>query len=182
MKKFALLIASLVLSSAPLLATAQDAAQNAPAKPPEHFYKLNFTLEEVNDAGKVTNSRSYVATIVTGPGASQEIRTGSRIPIATGAENGSTQFQYVDVGVNVDIRQVKEVEGKLTFFIVAEVSSLAPHPEGISPALNADPVIRQNRWSSDVTIPVGKPTIVYSADNLEDKGKMQVELTATRVD
>jgi len=27
-------------------------------------------------------------------------------------------------------------------------------------------------------IPVDKPTLVFSADDLDDKGKMQVELTA----
>jgi hypothetical protein len=28
-------------------------------------------------------------------------------------------------------------------------------------------------------LPIGKPSIVFSSDNLENKGKMQVEVTAT---
>jgi hypothetical protein len=43
-------------------------------------------------------------------------------------------------------------------------------------------VIRQNKWDSSVLIPVGKPTLVFSADDLDSKGKMQVELTATKVE
>jgi hypothetical protein len=33
-----------------------------------------------------------------------------------------------------------------------------------------------------VLIPIGKPTVVFSSDDLGDKGKLQVELTATRVE
>jgi hypothetical protein len=104
MRKFALVVAVLAVAVAPACLFAQAAAQSSTqeVKEPEHYYKLNFTLEELNDAGKVANSRNYVATIVTGRGGTQEIRTGSRIPIATGTENGSTQFQYIDVGVSVE--------------------------------------------------------------------------------
>jgi hypothetical protein len=156
---------------------AQDSAKasTSEANPPEHFYRLIFTLDEINDAGKVDNSRSYIATIVTGrPGGQQRIRTGSRIPIATGTAGGSTQFQYLDLGVNFDVRQVKEVGDK--------VSSLAQEQHLVAGSPVGDPVIRQNRWDSVVLIPVGKPTVVFSADDLDSKGKMQVELTATRME
>lgn len=184
MRKFALVVAVFAVAVAPACLFAQGAAQSSTqeVKEPEHYYKLNFTLEELNDAGKVANSRSYIATIVTGRGGAQQIRTGSRIPIATGTENGSTQFQYVDVGVSVDVRQVKEVGDKLGFSLSAEVSSLAPQANATTGTVGNDPVIRQNRWDSTVLIPIGKPTVVFSADDLDDKGKLQVELTATRVE
>lgn len=164
---------------------AQDSAKasTSEANPPEHFYRLIFTLDEINDAGKVDNSRSYIATIVTGrPGGQQRIRTGSRIPIATGTAGGSTQFQYLDLGVNFDVRQVKEVGDKVSFNLSAEVSSLAQEQHLVAGSPVGDPVIRQNRWDSVVLIPVGKPTVVFSADDLDSKGKMQVELTATRME
>jgi hypothetical protein len=44
------------------------------------------------------------------------------------------------------------------------------------------PVIRANRWSANVMVPITKPSIIFSSDNLQDKGKLQVELTATRID
>lgn len=179
MKKFATIFAISSMALLSVCAWAQANSGNDAAKAPVHFYKLNFTLEEVNDAGKVINARSYVATIATGPGQNQQIRTGSRIPIATGAENGSTQFQYIDVGVNFDVRQVKEVGDKLSFFLVSEISSIASQTQI---AGTGEPVIRQNRWESMVLIPIGKPTLAYSADDLDSKGKMQVELTATRID
>jgi len=70
MRKFALVVAVLAVAVAPACLFAQAAAQSSTqeVKEPEHYYKLNFTLEELNDAGKVANSRNYVATIVTGRG------------------------------------------------------------------------------------------------------------------
>ena len=182
--KTATLFALLVFVAAPALAIAQDAASGAPSgpKPPDHFYKLNMTVEELNDAGQPSNSRTYSAIIETGPG-SQEIRTGSRVPIATGTEGGGTnvQFQYIDVGVNVDVRKVEEIGDKLSFTLVADVSSIAPM-EKMTGQLAGEPVIRQNKWNSSVLIPIGKPIVVFSADDLVDKGRMQVQVTATRVD
>lgn len=180
MKKFATIFAITGMALLSVGALAQGNSGNEAAKPPVHFYKLNFTLEEVNEAGKITNTRSYVATIATASGGeSQQIRTGSRIPIATGAENGSTQFQYVDVGVNFDVRRANEIGDKLSFFLASEISSIASQTQI---AGTGEPIIRQNRWDSMVLIPIGKPTTVFSADDLDSKGKMQVELTATRID
>lgn len=171
------MVAVLAALVAPAGMRAQDAA--AQAAPPKHFYKLNFTVEEANDAGKVVNSRNYVAILVTESGA-QTFKTGSRIPVATGTSSGGTQFQYVDVGVNFEVIHASESGDKLGFQLKAEVSSLGGEA---GPGMMAgEPVIRQNSWNSTVLIPVGKPTVVFSADELDSKGKMQVELTATRVE
>jgi hypothetical protein len=37
-------------------------------------------------------------------------------------------------------------------------------------------------WDSIVLVTIGKPTVVFSSDDLDSKGKMQVEVTAARVD
>jgi hypothetical protein len=178
MRKMAMGVAVMVV-----LASAGALGQDAGPATPEHFYRLNLTVEEINDAGKMDNTRSYIATVSTGHGGGQQqIRTGSRVPIATGAHDGSTQFQYIDIGVNFDVRQVKEIGDKLSFTLTAEVSSLGQEQHAGTGTPISDPVIRQNKWDSTVLIPVGKPTLVFSADDLDSKGKMQVELTATKVE
>lgn len=93
----------------------------------------------------------------------------------------AAQWQYLDVGVNFDVWNPKEVGEKLSFDLTADVSSLAT-PENGGPNAVAHPVIRQNRWQSNVIIVPGKPTAVFLADDLDSKGKMQVEVTATRVE
>lgn len=181
MKKTAIVFAMMALVAVPATMRAQDAAQESAkaANAPEHFYKLNLTVEEINEAGKVANARTFVTLVKTGPGNTQSVRTGDRVPVQTGVSGPAAQFTYVDVGVNVDINQLRESGNQLSFRLTANVSSFAKS-ETIS-GLN-EPVIRQKKWDSAVLIPIGKPTVVFSADDLEDKGKMQVEVTATKLD
>jgi hypothetical protein len=179
MRKAATILPLLALAAVPACVIAQDTTP----KPPDHYYKLSLTVEQTNDAGQVINTRNYVATIETN-GGTQEIRTGSKVPVETGTANGNIQFQYIDVGVMCDVRNVKDVGDKLGFTLVTEVSSVAPGAtaaSGMNPA-PGEPIIRSDKWNANVLIPIGKPTVVFSADDLEDKGKMQVEVTATRVD
>jgi hypothetical protein len=167
---------------APVLGIGQESGSLTPTpKPPEHFYRLSLTVEQTDDAGKVTNTRNFVATVVSAGGGTQSIRTGERVPVQTSSEHAD-QWQYMDLGVNFDIRDVTEVGSSLSFRLAAALSSLANPADSRSAETAIHPVIRENKWDSSVLVPVGKPTIVFSADDLQDKGKMQVELTVTRVD
>lgn len=184
MKAIATFVAVFTLSLLPVAVRAQNPPQSTP---PQHFYRLHFAVQELDGAGKVTNTRSYEESIATGSGPDQQIKTGSRVPIATGSysstghpENlANTQFQYIDLGVNLDVRNASELGDKLSFRLKAEISSIARQTEiaGIG-----EPVIRQNSWDSTLSIPIGKPTVVYSSDDLDSKGKMQIEVTATKVE
>lgn len=190
MKTIATFLAVSSLSLLPLAIRAQSPAESTAASP-QHFYHLHFAVAELDAAGKATNTRSYEETVATtGSGhavGDQQIKVGSRVPIATGSygSNGSpanlanTQFQYIDLGVNLDVRDAMEHGEKLGFRIKAEISSVARQTEiaGVG-----EPIIRQNVWDSTVLIPIGKPTVVFSSDDLDSKGKMQVEVTATRVE
>ena len=43
------------------------------------------------------------------------------------------------------------------------------------------PVIRQLSWQSDVVVPIGRPTVIFTSDNPSDTGKTELELTATEI-
>jgi Bacterial type II and III secretion system protein len=179
-KPIAILAAVFTLSLLP----AALPAQNSPAPPPaQHFYRMHFSVEEINGAGHATNTRSYVETISTANGREQQIKTGSKVPVATGSFGSKavpvTQFQYIDLGVDLGVLDPKEHGDMLSFRLMANVSSIARQAEV---AGTGEPVIRQNTWDSTVTVPIGKPTIVFSSDDLDSTGKMQIEVTATRVD
>ena len=179
-----------------LSARAQDTAKppetaKAP-EPPGHYYHLEFVIQELGSDGKPTNSRTYSTIVSTDRTEhTSAIRTGSRIPIITGALHGTSgdgklefQYQYLDVGVNIDTQNVHEIGNQLAVYLKAEISSLAAPP---SPApatgseLANDPVIRQNSWFAPVVIPIGKATVVFSSDALESKGGMQLVVTVTPV-
>ena len=150
---------------------------------PAHFYHLDFVVQELGADGKPTNSRTYTATVNTDSrDHGTSIRTGSRIPVATGSSSSSsnqalvnTQFQYVDVGVNIDAHNAREIGRQLSLDLVADVSSMgAPNDASLN-----HPVIRQNKWQASVLIPINKATVVFTSDSLDNKGSMQVLATVT---
>jgi len=189
MKKIAVVVLLLTVAMMPVCLRAQDASQGTPTSPdqtsPQHFYRLNLVVKELDETGKVINTRGYFMTVATtkpGHNETQMIKTGSRIPVlagSSGPNGGPAEFQYIDLGMNLAVRDVRETSDTLSFTLVAEISSIARQTEV---AGMGEPVIRQNSWNSMVAIPIGKPTVVGSSDDLDSKGKMEVEVTATRVD
>ena len=153
------------------------------AKTSEHYYKLIFRVIAVGGDGSTSSSHVYsqVTSVEGQSSRPSEIRTGDKLPILTGSSGGdksgvSTQFQYIDVGTEIDTNNVSDNDGSLQAFIIAKISSVGkPMAETSMPN---EPVIRNCQWNSRVTVPIGKPTIIFSSDNPSDKGKTELELTA----
>ena len=158
---------------------AQDTAKPAP---PIHYYHLDFAIEELGSDGKPVNSRTYSTTVNTDIHSTMSIRIGSRIPISTGStfndgKTVSTQYQYEDVGVNIDVLDAHEVGRLLALNLSADLTSLG---ESTDPSIR-QPVIRQNRWHAGVLIPVEKPTVVFTSDAIDNKGSTRLVVTATQL-
>ncbi len=140
------------------------------AKQPTKFFKLDFVLREM-DGSKVVNARSYsmfsgTATIPS------SIRTGVKV------QEGDTEHpNWTDIGVRIDVREIREVGSDLAFYATTEITGL-PQDSITGPAR---PIMRQYVWSSEVLIPIKKPTVIFSSDSTTSKTQMQVELTATPV-
>ena len=180
MTKFAAALAIFVLMAGAVFAQKEDAKN----EPPPKYYRLDFVVKEVED-GKVINGRSYSTIMQSGERSTAQIRTGNRVPVSTGGDKSTVQ--YYDVGVSIDCRPAPverpdfiqlESEGRLALNISAEISSIAGSQEA-APA--SPPIVRQNKWSSNVLIPIKKPTLVFSSDDATSKRKMQLELTATPI-
>ena len=143
----------------------------------EKFYQLDFVVKEV-EGGKVTNSRAY--SMIASPQGRGVIRVGSRLPVPTAGTTAQTSnFTYIDVGVNIDCTQLRELQNQLTFRVSADVSSAAKTEQ--TQPLQWPPVIRQNKWDSVVVIPIKKPTLLFSSDDPLTKGRIQLEVTATPI-
>lgn len=150
---------------------------------PQNLYHLKLIVKEL-ESGQVINAREYDTNLTTVQGKSiaytNAIRNGNRIPVTTGSTAASnavnTMYTYIDVGVNFDIREYR-VDGDKAFFVLkAEITNVdsAPHS-------TLQPVIHQNSWNSNVRVVLGKPTIVFSSDDVSSKRTTQVEVTATEV-
>ena len=116
-KLFSLL---LVIGMTGKVVNAQSAAAPAPLK----HYKTDFVVKEVDATGRVVNSRSYSTILATNnQGSPDQIRSGNRVPIQTDAdEKGSTKYQYIDIGINIDCHNVHDVDEKLAMSVKAEIS------------------------------------------------------------
>jgi hypothetical protein len=190
MRKIALACCFLLLT--PAFAHRAFAQEHAKAKTPAaapvqpaHYYHLKFIVEQLDAAGKIVNSRSYLTTISTGLHLFHptSISTGSRVPILTGGYGVgkalvNTQLQYIEVGIDIEVGHPQENGDKLAFDLTAHLSSVAAATD---PNIR-EPVIIQNKWQSPVLIPVGKPAVVFKSDDLNGKGSTQIVVTATRIE
>jgi len=143
-------------------ALAQDAQ-------PTTFYKLDFTVKEV-EAGKVLNTRGYSVMASGKESGRASIRTGTKVPYQT-----SPEIHYADIGVNIDCLHLRELDGALALEVEADLSSIPQEQPG------NPPVVRQNKWSSTVLVPLRKATILFTSDDPASRQQMQLELTATPI-
>jgi hypothetical protein len=150
----------------------QPEAPKAPAAEQHKYFQLNFVVKEL-EQGKVSNARAYSMMVPTFD-AHASIRSGNRVPIPMGGSAGSVN--YVDVGVNIDCRALKEIQNQLALAVTSEISSAATESASSGP-----PLIRNARWNSDVIVQIGKPTVIFSSDDPTTKRQVQLELTATPI-
>ena len=156
----------------------QEKSPEKPAAPKSlNAYRVDFLLTELED-GKKNNSRTY--SLMAREGILNKLRAGVRVPIATNM-GSIPQFQYLDVGMNIDCR-VEEREGSLVLNAVADSSSFSLPGEPKAPGSVAEqPVIRQMRSEINTVISLGKTTLISSMDDPSSKRRFQLEVTATKV-
>jgi hypothetical protein len=151
-----------------------DAKQKAAEqRPPEEAYHLDFSVNELED-GKKINSRQYSLNVNTNDGGS-EIRIGTRVPVE--AKEG--EFQYLDVGTNINAR-ISEQRGQMALTVRAEISNFAM-PEQGQEKHDSRPVLRELKISGSTLLPLGKPMIIGSVDDPSSKRQFQLEVTVTKL-
>jgi hypothetical protein len=169
-----------------LPAAAQDKSDNkSQSKPAETrearteprplaFYRLDFTITELEDSKKV-NARNYSTLLeAAGRGSRGFLKVGSRVPVT----DGKGSFSYMDVGVNMDMYHMQERDGLFMFEMSGDVSSVASAeqaPQGMPP------VLRQARFGGPSVVTPGKTTVLYTLDDVNSKHRFQIELVATKL-
>jgi hypothetical protein len=165
----------IALAAVTLLAGTCFAQNSQPVK----YYKLEFVVKEL-EAGKVLNARAYSITTASNSDRSSSacsIRAGSKVPTPTNpSAAGGMNFTFIDVGVNIDCDLITETQNGLAMRLSADISSILQ--EGAPPAY---PVIRQNKWTTNVILPLKKATVISSSDDATSKRQMQLELTVTPI-
>jgi len=131
---------------------------------PRQSYRLTYTLTDF-DGDKRVGTQHFNMIAVSGQRTT--MKQGSKIPVATGkyddgkASAGTTQFTYLDVGMNFDAT-LNEVAGGARLDSKIEQSSVAPEPVTIL-GVN-EPIIRQSVIQGSSILSPGKPVMLGSAD------------------
>lgn len=156
----------------PQVSPAQEKETGKPVEKPWTFYKLTMTVREM-DGAKTLNSRTYEFSQRSGEWG--QLRVGSRVPVATGPANSTTQYQYLDVGLKVDSR-VQERDNDVAFDWRLELSSAASsQSEGLPP------VIRNVSSNGQTMLSMGKPVMLTSVDDTSSTHKFVFEVTTAKV-
>jgi type II secretory pathway component GspD/PulD (secretin) len=91
----------------------------------------------------------------------------------------NNRWEQIDVGVNIDCRQLEVMDNRASLDIKAEISSVMEPSKADSAPFTSLPIIRQNQWESRVVIPVKQQSVLFSSDDPASKRIMRVELTVT---
>ena len=179
------LIGMLALAALMSLRASAQAEGNAAGKnhsaPPaaiavKQFYRLNFVVQEV-ESDRVINSRSYF--VIMSDSEQSFIRAGEKVPFSS-TSGANTQWQQIDVGVNIDCRKLEVTPSGIALDIKAEISSVMESHGANSPPASL-PIIRNNQWESRVVLPVKQASVLFSSDDPASKRTMQLKLTVTPI-
>lgn len=143
-------------------------------------YKVELNIRGGGEGGNAKGDRRY--TLLLEGNSKGTFRAGDRVPYATGSvkpNDGSgavtTQYQYADVGVNIDAR-LREMGDKVFFNADIDLSTLAQHEK---PA-GSNPTISSVRVSVGTLMPIGKRTIVASIDDTVSSRRLDIEAMVSR--
>ena len=183
------LVASLTLGPTAIRARAQDSAPAkaaAEAAEPGHSYRLDFTLNEIED-GKKINSRQYAMNLNSGD--QSELKIGTRVPV----EVKQSEIQYLDVGTSIwcrlrdrgsrdvserGIRDLSWLGNDVMLNVRAELSNFAiPDQQGQS----MRPAIRQMKIESSAIATVSKGMVIGTVDDPNSKRQFQLEVMVTKL-
>jgi hypothetical protein len=155
-------------------------AQEAPAKPPAHTYRLTYTLT-VSDAGKKISVQHFTMT-VSPPSNRGSVKMGEKVPVVTGSYSSDgksgvqTQFTYLDVGLNNSATVLEEPSG-VQLSSKLEQSSVAPGPAGFP----QDPIVRQIVLDNTTILYPGKPVTLGSLDIPDSTRHTDIEVVMERL-
>lgn len=149
---------------------------------PVEAYRVDLSFNELDD-GKKVNTRHYSIDL-TG-GRPNELKIGTRIPIATASSTSShsqsdsvsEQYQYIDLGTSVMAQLINHGQ---ELHISGEVSSIDT-TAGAETSAKTLPVLRQIKMEGSTALVLGKPIIIGIADDPNSKRQFQLEATVTKL-
>ena len=139
---------------------------------PKKTYRLTYTVTEMDGTRKIGSQR-FAMVLASGQGTS--LKLGNRVPIVTGSGGSqvSTQFTYIDIGMNFDATLTEMGENAMLKSSVDD-SSVAPQKSDV--AGTQQPIVRQTTLRGESLLTPGKPLMLGSVDIPGSTSHLDVEV------
>jgi hypothetical protein len=155
---------------AAFLACASLSGQEKSAEPNATF-QVEF---RINDSADTSGKSTRRYTFLLDSSGRGNFRIGQRVPFVTSTlqqnQNVSTQYQYVDIGVNIDCR-AKMSGQKVALRAEIDITSLLPSDKG-QPA--TAPLTASARVNVDSLLVPGKPASIATVDDPVTQRRMDI--------
>ena len=184
MKKFLMLM---IVALAACSLGAQEDAKKKQEKPDNEpivkkaavpTYKMAFSIYELQE-GKKINQRDYSLLVEANGRGANTLKIGTKVPIDAG--NGG--ITYADVGFEMRCSADEALNNKLEVSLDMTVTNFAIPEQNSDPrTAGSRPVLRGVTQRVSAVVNPGKPQILTTMDDVNSNKRMQVELTATKVD
>jgi len=132
-------------------------------------YRLDFSINEVEDGKKLNGRRYTMRTLDT----FQELKIGTRVPVEAGGGN----WQYLDVGTNIRSR-VFDSQGSPGLDVRVDISNFAIPDQAKG---GGQPIVRQMVISGSTLVTLDKPMLIGTVDDPNSKRQFQLEVTVTKL-
>jgi hypothetical protein len=141
-------------------------------------YKLAFSIYELQD-GKKINQREYSMVAQADNHGGNKLKIGTKVPIDTGSDN----FTYVDVGFELECSVAETINNKLAVNVDISISNFAIPEQNADPrTAGKRPLLRVVTQRVHALLTPGKSQIITSMDDVNSTKRMQIEVTATKMD
>ena len=172
-----------VLAIVALLSTVRAHGQEKKEGADAAQYKVEFHIQDSADT-TAKGARRY--TMLIDANSKGTFRVGNRIPYATGTFQpgvggpATTQYQYADVGVNIDTR-LRDIGGKIGLSSDLEISALVQNEKPAGASVGANPTFSSFKIGINTVVAPGKRVQVASVDDPITMRRFDVDATITRV-
>ena len=167
-------IAATLIFTGLLFAARPAFAQEKRDPGPRSVYKVQFTIR---DGSQADPGRHY-AILIAADGRSV-FRLGNKVPYVTATAQSATQYNYADIGVNIDCH-LREIANKVALNTNIDLSSVLHGDKGAS-GIEPHPTIAQTRIEVTADLEPGKPTVLSTVDDPVTQRKLSIEAVATKV-
>jgi len=146
------------------------------AKPPDSYYRLGFVIYELED-GKRVNQREY-SMIGRAGGQPTSVRVSTRVPIYAEEK----KIQYIDAGLDIRCFVGSLVAGKVPLQCDVNISNFILEQQFADARNAAGPMLRTTNTSTAALLMPGKPFVISTIDDVNSKKRVQIEVTATKIE